>query len=114
MQKHFMSFLNKEDTKTSLQAFSSNPFMSMPKADIDDAIIAKQIEILEDAIKKYNKLEEIKKYSKMVLEDIDNVTEEDILNAIELEKKISIDDDIAVQKLLQSEGLIKDIYGEKY
>ena len=74
----------------------------------------KQIEILEDAIKKYNKLEEIKKYSKMVLEDIDNVTEEDILNAIELEKKISIDDDIAVQKLLQSEGLIKDIYGEKY
>ena len=37
MQKHFMSFLNKEDTKTSLQAFSSNPFMSMPKADIDDA-----------------------------------------------------------------------------
>ena len=50
----------------------------------------------------------------MVLEDIDYVTEEDILNALELEKKISIEDEIAVQKLLQSEGLLKDIYGDDF
>ena len=114
MQKHLKSFLNKEDKKTSLHAFSTNPISGVQNFEIDDVIIQKQLEVLEHAIKQYNKLEEIKKYSKMVLEDIDYVTEEDILNALELEKKISIEDEIAVQKLLQSEGLLKDIYGDDF
>ena len=84
--------------------------MSVPDFQNDDEIIQKQIEVLEEAIKEYNRLEDIKKFTKLALVDIDNVTEEDIQRAVELEEKISIDDDIQVKKLLQSQGLIDDIF----
>lgn len=84
--------------------------MSDPNGEIDNEIIKKQIEVLEEAIKEYERLEDIKKFTKLALEEIDNVTEDDILRAVELEEKISIDDDLAVKKLLQSEGLINDIF----
>ena len=113
MQKRLSSLSSKKLAQSSLGAFCTNDLMTNPNKDIDDVIISAQIKILEDAIKRYEKLEEIKKYTKMVLEDIETVTEDDIQRALELEKKITIEDDDAVQKLLESEGLLNDLYGEE-
>ncbi len=104
----------KKDNPTSLEAFADNVFATNPKDDLNSILINKQLEILNDAIERYNRLEEIKKYTALALDDIENVTEEDIERAAELEEKISIEDDLAVQKLLESEGLIKDIFGGEY
>ena len=70
MQKHLKSFLNKEDKKTSLHAFSTNPISGVQNFEIDDVIIQKQLEVLEDAIKQYNKLEEIKNIQKWFLKTL--------------------------------------------
>lgn len=109
LKKSSLSF-SKNASKPLMGAFSTNQFMSVPDFQNDDEIIQKQIEVLEEAIKEYNRLEDIKKFTKLALVDIDNVTEEDIQRAVELEEKISIDDDIQVKKLLQSQGLIDDIF----
>lgn len=114
MQKHLYSLFSLKRNPSSFEAFNGSAFATNPNQKADDEIIKKQIEILEDAIERYNKLEEIKKYTKMALEDIDVVTEEDILNALEIEKKISIEDDLAVQKLLESEGLLRDVLGSDF
>lgn len=112
MQKHLRSIFSEKYSKTGTEEFFKSPFATAPNSKMNDVIIKKQLEILQDAIERYNKLEEVKKYTKMVLEDIDVVTEEDIKNALEIEEKISIEDDLAVKKLLESEGLLKDIFGE--
>lgn len=109
LKKSSLSF-SKNASKPLTGAFSTNQFMSVPDFQNDDEIIQKQIQVLEEAIKEYNRLEDIKKFTKLALVDIDNVTEEDIQRAVELEEKISIDDDIQVKKLLQSQGLIDDIF----
>jgi len=75
----------------------------------DIAISQKQIEILEDAIRRYERLEDIKKFSALVLEDIENVTEDDIKRALELENTVSIQDEKAVLDLIQNEGFLKDL-----
>ncbi len=62
----------------------------------DLEISQKQIEILEDAIKRYERLEDIKKFSKIALNDIETVTEDEIKRAIELENTVSIDNELAV------------------
>lgn len=115
MHKYLTSFLKKKDKKAPLSNFMTSDFMTFPdKKEINRSITNEQIKILENAIREYNKLEDVKKFTKMALYEIDRVTEEDILNAVELEKKISIEDDIAVKKLLESEGLLADIYGDDY
>ena len=77
-------------------------------------ISQKQIEILEDAIQRYERLEDIKKFSKLVFEDIDAenadfITEEDIKRALEVEKLVSIEDEKAVLALIQNEGFLNDL-----
>ncbi len=77
-------------------------------------ISQKQIEILEDAIQRYERLEDIKKFSKLVFEDIDAenadfITEEDIKRALEVEKMVSIEDEKAVLALIQNEGFLNDL-----
>lgn len=116
MHKYLTSFLKKKDKKAPLSNFMTSDFMTFPniKKETNQSITNEQIKILENAIKEYNRLEDVKKFTKMALYEIDRVTEEDILNAVELEKKISIEDDIAVKKLLESEGLLADIYGDDY
>lgn len=113
MQKRNQTSFVKNVVQGGFQPFNHNFFMTKPTDEINDVIINKQLEILEDAIKRYNRLEEVKKYTKMVLEDIDVVTEEDIKNALEIEAKLTIEDDLDVKKLLESEGLYEDIFGEQ-
>ena len=84
--------------------------MSVPDFQIVAEIIQNQLSFLAVAINESNTLEDIPKFTKLALVDIDNVTEEDIQRAVELEEKISIDDDIQVKKLIQSQGLIDDIF----
>ena len=111
----YLNSSNKEKTKKKTSGrFSVNPFMSNPNGEINDTVINKQIEMLEDAVKRYERLEDIKKFTSMALYEIENATEEDIKNALEIEEKISIEDDIAVKKLLESEGLLADIFGDNY
>lgn len=110
MQKNLNSSFLNAAKKPVLSPFNKSMYMSDPNGEIDNEIIKKQIEVLEEAIKEYERLEDIKKFTKLALEEIDNVTEDDILRAVELEEKISIVDDLAVKKLLQSEGLINDIF----
>ena len=64
---------------------------------------------MEDAIRRYEKLEDIKKFSHLALEDIENVTEEDIQRALEIENMVSIEDEKAVLNLIQNEGFLKDL-----
>lgn len=88
----------------------TSPFaLSSPNVNSELNISQKQIEILEDAIKRYERLEDIKRFSSLVLEDVENITEDDIKRALEAEKAVSIEDDKAVLALLQNEGFLKDI-----
>ena len=116
MHKYLTSFLKKKDKKTPLSSFQTSEFMTLPnqKPEKNVSITNEQIKVLENAIKEYNRLEDVKKFTKMALEDIEKVTEEDILNAIELEKKINKENDIAIQKLLESKELLEDVCGEQY
>lgn len=86
-----------------------NPYSPRVSLDSDVAISQKQIEILEDAIRRYERLEDIRKFSAIALEDIENVTEEDIQRAVELENTVSIEDERAVLNLIQNEGFLKDL-----
>ncbi len=78
-------------------------------ADSDIAISQKQISILEDAIRQYERLEDVRKFTCLALDDIETVTEEDIKRAIELENTVSIDNEQAVLNLIQNEGFLKDL-----
>ncbi len=77
--------------------------------DSDIAISEEQISILEDAIRRYERLEDIRKFSALALDDIETVTEEDIKRAVELENTVSIDNEQAVLNLIQNEGFLKDL-----
>ncbi len=116
MHKYLTSFLKKKDKKAPLSNFQISDYMSLPnqKEEKSTSITNEQIKVLENAIKEYNRLEDIKKFTKMALVDIDKVTEEDIIKAVELENKIEEQDNIAVKNLLKSKELLKDIYGEEY
>ena len=72
--------------------------------DSDIAIAEEQISILEDAIQRYERLEDIRKFSALALNDIETITEEDIKRAVELENTVSIDNEQAVLNLIQNEG----------
>ncbi len=89
----------------------TSPFVSKtaPASKYNLEISQKQIEILEEAIKHYERLEDIKKFSQMALEDIENVTEEDIKRALEIENMVSIEDEKAVLNLIQNEGFLRDL-----
>ncbi len=78
-------------------------------ADSDIAISEKQISILEDAIRLYERLEDVRKFTCLALDDIETVTEEDIERALELEKAVSIDNERAVLNLIQNEGFLQDL-----
>ncbi len=77
--------------------------------DSDIAISEEQISILEDAIQRYERLEDIRKFSALALNDIETITEEDIKRAVELENTVSIDNEQAVLNLIQNEGFLKDL-----
>lgn len=90
----------------------TSPFaskISAPSFENPLSITEKQIEILEDAIKRYERLEDVKRFSKIALEDMENVTEEDIRRAVELEEMVSIEDEKAVLNLIQNEGFLWDL-----
>lgn len=78
-------------------------------ADSDIAISQKQISILEDAIRRYERLEDVRKFTCLALDDIETVTEEDIKRALELENTVSIDNEQSVLNLIQNEGFLKDL-----
>ena len=112
MQNHVLN-----DT---LNAFSSKPLQDPLLKDAlgvtnpygfnsDIAISQEQISILEDAIQRYERLEDVRKFSVMALEDIETVTEEDIKRALELENTVSIDNEQAVLNLIQNEGFLNDL-----
>lgn len=102
---------NFQKPKVSNNPFASE-FVTNPSGEINDIIIKKQLEILQEAIDRYDRLEDIKKFTKLTLQEMDNVDEDDIKRALELEEKISIDDDAQIQKLLESEDFINAILGE--
>ena len=111
MQNHVLN-----DNLNSLNKNSLNPLMKQAlgvtspySAGSDLEISQKQIEILEDAIKRYERLEDIKKFSKIALNDIETVTEDEIKRAIELENTVSIDNELAVLNLIQNEGFLNDL-----
>ncbi len=118
MQNHILQNTNKNTFDSSLKPLLDNaigmtsPFASRiksPASNYNLEISQKQIEILEDAIRRYEKLEDIKKFSHLALEDIENVTEEDIQRALEIENMVSIEDEKAVLNLIQNEGFLKDL-----
>lgn len=118
MQNHILQNTNKNTLDSSLKPLLDNaigmtsPFTSRiksPASNYNLEISQKQIEILEDAIRRYEKLEDIKKFSHLALEDIENVTEEDIQRALEIENMVSIEDEKAVLNLIQNEGFLKDL-----
>lgn len=94
--------------------FASKIFNPATGAGDEIGITEKQIEILEDAIKRYERLEDIKKFSKIALEDMENVTEEDIRRAVELEEMVSIEDEKAVLNLIQNEGFLWDLESKDF
>lgn len=75
----------------------------------ENIISEKQIEILEEAIRRYERLEDIRKFTKLAVSDIETVTEEDINRALEVENMVSIEDEKAVLALIQNEGFLKDL-----
>lgn len=77
-------------------------------------ITQQQIEILEDAIRRYERLEDVKRFSSLVLEDVEYITEDDIKRALEAEKAVSIEDEKAVLALIQNEGFLKDLDGADF
>ena len=114
MQKHVtetgkITFKNAESPFMKEVFGVINPYSPKMSPGSDIAISQKQIEILEDAIRRYERLEDIKKFSALALEDIENVTEEDIQRAVELENTVSIEDEKAVLNLIQNEGFLKDL-----
>ena len=111
MQKHVtetgkITFKNAESPFMKEVFGVINPYSPKMSPGSDIAISQKQIEILEDAIRRYERLEDIKKFSALALEDIENVTEEDIQRAVELENTVSIEDEKAVLNLIQNEGFL--------
>ncbi len=78
-------------------------------AESDIAISEKQISILEDAIRRYERLEDVRKFTTLALDEIETVTEEEIKRALELENAVSIDNEQAVLNLIQNEGFLKDL-----
>ncbi len=118
MQRHVVQKDNAlfKSTKDSLKdPFMSevlgviNPYAPGASLESDAVITQKQIEILEDAIKRYERLEDVRKFSSLVLDDIETVTEEDIQRALELESTVSIEDEKAVLNLIQNEGFLRDL-----
>ena len=116
MHKYLTSFLKKKDKKAPLSDYKTSNFMTFPdiKKEPSRSVTYEQIKVLEDAIKEYNRLEDVKKFTKMALYEIDRVTEEDILAAIEIEEKIKQDKEFAAKKLLESKEFLADIYGDDY
>jgi len=114
MQKH-VKRTNNVDFKNSKTPFMSeilgaiNPFAPKTSLESEALITQQQIEILEDAIRRYERLEDIRKFSALVLDDIETVTEEDIKRALELENTVSIEDEKAVLNLIQNEGFLRDL-----
>ena len=81
MQKHVtetgkITFKNAESPFMKEVFGVINPYSPKMSPGSDIAISQKQIEILEDAIRRYERLEDIKKFSALALEDIENVTDE--------------------------------------
>lgn len=114
MQKHGVkaentSFKNPENAFMSEIFGVINPYAPKASLESEALITQKQIEILEDAIKRYERLEDIRKFSSLVLDDIETVTEEDIQRAVELENTVSIEDEKAVLNLIQNEGFLRDL-----
>lgn len=86
-----------------------NPYSPNASLESEAAITQRQIEILEDAIKRYERLEDVRKFSEIALEDIETVTEEEIQRALELENTVSIENEKAVLNLIQNEGFLRDL-----
>jgi len=111
MQNHVLNDNLNNLTKKPLDSLmrqalgATNPYITSPELEISQ----KQIEILEDAIKRYERLEDIKRFSNLVLDDIETVTEDEIKRALELENTVSIDNEQAVLNLIQNEGFLKDL-----
>ena len=116
MHKYLTSFLKKKDKKAPLSDYKTSNFMTFPdiKKETNHSVTYEQIKVLEDAIKEYNRLEDVKKFTKMALYEIDKVTEEDILAAIEIEEKINQDKEFAAKKLLETKEFLADIYSDDY
>lgn len=114
MQRH-VAQTNNIDFKKAQDPFVNeflgviNPYAPKNSLESEAVITQKQIEILEDAIKRYERLEDVRRFSSLVLEDIETVTEEDIQRALELESAVSIEDEKAVLNLIQNEGFLKDL-----
>ena len=86
-----------------------NPYVRNSSLESEAAITQKQIEILEDAIRRFERLEDVRKFSAIALDDIETVTEEEIQRAVELENLVSIEDERAVLNLIQNEGFLRDL-----
>lgn len=117
MQKHGAKIINsnftlpvkRTDSFTDELFGVINPYVPRTSLESEAVITQKQIEILEDAIKRYERLEDVRRFSSIVLEDIENVTEEEIKRAVELENTVSIEDEKAVLNLIQNEGFLQDL-----
>lgn len=114
MQKHGIKvknagFKNPEDAFMKEVFGVINPYAPKISLESDALITQKQIEILEDAIKRYERLEDIRRFSSLALDNIECVTEEDIQRAVELENTVSIEDEKAVLNLIQNEGFLRDL-----
>lgn len=94
-------------------SFASNPINEIRQ--IHQSITSEQIEVLEDAIRQYERLEEIKKYTSIVLREIEMKNKQELeLEARELEARLRRDREIDIERLLNSEDFLNDLYADGF
>lgn len=116
MQK-FNTQLDKS-LKNKAPSLSGRNFATNPIGDIREihkSITNEQIAVLEDAIKQYKRLEEIKKYTSMVLKEIEMIDEKQLQReTAEIEQKLKKEADIDIEKLLESENFLEELYADGF